>query len=93
MKNKKVDIDNNLYDYSIFEKVENTLEQKGKDYGTFYPEFVKELHVTAIYNKANRLANLTFRNQGDPNFEAIEDTILDLIGYCVLLDNARKAGR
>ena len=78
------------YNFEILDRVKETLQKKGEDYGTFFPEFVEELIVANIYNKANRLANLKFKANGKPNYEAIEDTVLDLIGYCVLLDNARK---
>lgn len=75
------------FDFSFLEEVKSTLAQKAEDYGNMSNEpFIKERTVTNLYNKAMRLCNLVF-NKKDANFESEEDTVKDMVGYCILYMN------
>ena len=76
-------------DFQLFEKVKKTVASKDNDYGEFYNHYSQELITANIFNKANRLINLVYSGK-EPNHESIDDTILDLAGYCCLLDNYRR---
>jgi len=75
------------FDFSFLEEVKSTLAKKAEDYGNMSNEpFIKERTVTNLYNKAMRLCNLVFNNK-DANFESEEDTVKDMVGYCILYMN------
>lgn len=75
------------FDCSFLQDVIETLERKAQDYGNMSSEpFIKERTVSNIYNKAARLCNLIFKSK-TPKFESIEDTVKDLVGYCILFMN------
>lgn len=79
-------------DFELFDKVKEILAKKGADYGNNnqHSPYATQLGAAKILTKAERIANIVFNNH-DTNFESLEDSILDLAGYCVLLDRALKA--
>lgn len=77
-------------DYTIFDKVKHIQMGKGMDYGNMGTEpYIRERTTANILNKALRLSNLVYNNK-TPSNESIDDTIVDLIGYCVLFNNDKK---
>jgi hypothetical protein len=82
-KDKEID----MYDFSCLDEVKQLLNKKAQDYGNMANEpFIEERAATNIFNKALRLCNLVFKSK-TANFESKDDTLRDLIGYCVLLIN------
>ena len=68
-------------------RLEETLLAKNADYGNSFASSrltnttTRERILIRLDDKFARLASLLER---DPAFESIEDTILDIAGYCVL---------
>ena len=64
-------------------------KRKNADYGNSfhdsYVEFGIIASVVRLSDKFNRLKSLTKGNH--PNFESVEDTLKDIIGYCTLTLN------
>lgn len=101
----------NVLDFGIVESDETTtitkialdivrmLEKKNKDYGDSYAILREEYgpisFVIRLSDKINRLKTLVNKPQADSD-ESLEDTIRDIIGYCLLeleyrgRKNARK---
>jgi|YNPMSStandDraft_1061717.scaffolds.fasta_scaffold01198_13 hypothetical protein len=68
----------------ILDKVHKLYIEKGKDYGDSWYALGSKGVFVYVYNKVERLKNL-FWNNKNPKFESIEDNMLDLITYSVLL--------
>jgi hypothetical protein len=68
----------------ILDKVHKLYIEKGKDYGDSWYALGSKGVFVYVYNKVERLKNL-FWNNKNPRFESIEDNMLDLITYSVLL--------
>lgn len=77
------------------DKLADTLAKKNKAYGDAFGKSLKTYgHVAALVrmsDKWNRLNNLMLNPSVDDNGESVNDTLLDLAGYCILtmaeLDN------
>lgn len=73
----------------LLEQVNNTLINKDKDYGSSFSDTRKEFGRVAIMirltDKYNRLKQL-IKNPDERKVkdETIEDTLMDLVGYCLL---------
>lgn len=67
------------------------LSRKRRDYGPGnIPRFGEKGVVVRLFDKAERLVSLVWENKA-PNFESVEDTWKDVIGYGILgLMEARK---
>lgn len=69
------------------DEIVKLLEVKNKAYGSStdmtYNIFGLNSYLVRMYDKINRLANLT-NNGGKVNDESIEDTLRDLAGYSIL---------
>ena len=67
--------------------LEDTLIKKNSDYGSSFDKSVNKfgwIYVAIeLDKKKNRLHSL-LKNKEKPNYESIEDTLLDIAGYCVL---------
>ncbi|WLT41083.1 DUF1599 domain-containing protein [Paramuribaculum intestinale] len=63
---------------------------KNHDYGNSFGETVRELGVVAgfapIMHKFNRLKNIIKGNTPLVEGETIEDTLLDMANYCIMLN-------
>jgi hypothetical protein len=77
---KKSDID------KITSEVAEILLKKDEDYGSASFDLGLNGNMVHIYDKAKRYQSLMERaNQGHtPNFESIEDTLKDIIGYAII---------
>lgn len=96
------EISNNYYnkinqvEESTFDKILNTMHElykkKNSDYGNSFnqtlDEFGEEAALIRISDKYNRLKSLY--KLGNPNFESINDTLIDLASYCVMTLAYRK---
>lgn len=75
------DLDNTI------DLLKNTLIKKNRDYGSSFDKSVNKfgwIYVAIeLDKKKNRLHSL-LKNKEKPNYESIEDTLLDIAGYCVL---------
>ena len=76
--------------HDILEELESTLIRKNKDYGNSFDDQMDEWGIVAgairISDKLNRLKQLSKpSHEQQVNDEALEDTVLDLAGYSVLL--------
>jgi len=64
-----------------------TLKKKNKDYGDSYVKSVERFGewviLVRLMDKFNRLEQLIQNNEQKVD-ESIEDTLLDLAGYCIL---------
>ncbi|MEI0843565.1 nucleotide modification associated domain-containing protein [Brachyspira pilosicoli] len=69
------------------EELKGTLIKKNRDYGSSFDKSVNKfgwIYVAIeLDKKKNRLHSL-LKNKEKPNYESIEDTLLDIAGYCVL---------
>lgn len=67
--------------------LKKTLIKKNRDYGSSFDKSVKKFGwvyvAIELDKKKNRLHSL-LKNKEKPNYESIEDTLLDIAGYCVL---------
>lgn len=71
---------------AIFNEVGETLIKKNADYGGASFDLGLIGNMVHIHDKESRFRNLVhkeFTGQ-QPNFESLEDTLKDLIGYCVI---------
>lgn len=76
----------------ILNEIGILLVKKRKDYGPGnIPRFGEKGVVVRLYDKAERLASLVWDGKA-PNFESVEDTWMDVIGYGVLglLEHRRR---
>lgn len=72
---------------NIFEEAEAILIAKGNDYGDLRKmeeEYGSTFYHIQLDNKVRRLKKLTSGKTGNPKFESINDTLIDLINYAVL---------
>jgi len=73
-----------------------TLKKKNKDYGDSYAKSVEEfgnvVSLIRLGDKFNRLKQLIQNNEQKVD-ESIEDTLLDLAGYCILELERRGRGK
>ena len=74
-------------EYLILKQLETLLIKKNKDYNSSFDRTVDEYGYVVIAirleDKINRLNNL-IKNNNEVKDESIEDTLLDIAGYCVL---------
>lgn len=84
---------NEEIDKEFLDKVLATLNKKGQDYGNNnqVSPYAMQLAAAKILTKAERLANIIY-NKHEPNFESLEDTILDLCGYAILANRGIQRG-
>lgn len=72
----------------------STLVKKNADYGDAFKNITKEdktYPCNQILTKAYRIKSLITKAD-NPNYESIEDSLKDLVGYCVLTYKALKDG-
>lgn len=61
--------------------------KKNADYGDSFHNACQEIPFYAIgkiYDKFSRLKNLTLNKNSNPNFESLEDTLIDMANYCIM---------
>lgn len=72
----------------ILKEVDELLTKKAEDYGTgsidkLWEEFGTQFFIIYLSNKLERMKNLCIHSYA--NFESLEDTIMDMIGYLTLM--------
>lgn len=67
----------------ITSRLTEILIKKNKDYGGASFDLGMTGNYVHIHDKVSRLKSLVWNNN-NPNFESAEDTLLDLMGYCVI---------
>ncbi|MEM4460760.1 MAG: nucleotide modification associated domain-containing protein [Nanopusillaceae archaeon] len=68
----------------IVKKAYSLYKAKQKDYGNSWYSLGGKGVFVYVYNKVERLKNLYWGDK-EPNFESVEDNMLDLIVYSILL--------
>lgn len=72
---------------NFFYALEEILIKKNRDYGSSFDKSINKfgwIYVAIeLDKKKNRLHSL-LKNKEKPNYESVEDTLLDIAGYCVL---------
>lgn len=70
----------------IFGEVKKTLIAKNEDYGGASFDLGLIGNMVHIHDKESRYRTLVEKKEGEisANYESIEDTLKDLIGYCVI---------
>lgn len=78
----------------IAEEVAALLDRKRQDYGVDnIRKFGSRGCMIRASDKIERLINLTWKNDTEPRYEAVEDTWLDLAGYAMLGLAELRSGR
>jgi hypothetical protein len=67
----------------ITDELSIILQKKNKDYGGASFDLGMKGNFVHIHDKAKRLRTLVWEGQAS-NFESVRDTLLDLMGYCVI---------
>ena len=83
--------------HPAFSTAQRLLNLKEQDYGEpdnakkeYFP-FGDKSYVTMVHTKAKRLVNLVEQmDEREPNFEGIDDTIIDIINYAAFYYAFRK---
>lgn len=82
---------------STVAKMTEMYKRKNHDYGDSYAKAVASLGiiggVAPIFNKCNRLVQLAKGEVPQVKDEAIEDTLLDMACYCVMLKVALEGNK
>ena len=72
---------------AILDNIQSILEKKNQDYGNSFHDTFTEFGIISsvirLNDKMKRLKTLV-KNSSEPNYESIEDTLKDIIGYTVL---------
>lgn len=75
---------------SLFDEIKDILRKKNSDYGNsfamLFQKYGFDSVIIRLSDKMNRLETLVNKKE-KPNFESIEDTLKDIIGYCALTLN------
>lgn len=73
----------------ITSEMAETYERKNNDYSDSFGQSVKEFGpvagVVRISDKFNRLKSLLSGKQQKVNDESVQDTLLDMANYCIML--------
>ncbi len=79
----------------IANEVISTLKKKNDDYGNSYikniERFGKQAMLIPMFNKLDRLESLSKKE--NQNFESFEDSLKDLIGYCLMATEYLKRSK
>lgn len=82
----------------VVNEIVSLLEKKNNDYGNSatqtYEEYGDVAFFIRISDKINRLKSLTINNKTqEVKDESIDDTVRDIIGYCLLYLEWKNSGR
>ncbi len=69
---------------TITDEVTLILLKKNQDYGGASFDLGLNGNMVHLWDKVNRLKSLIGRNKKEPNFESVEDTLNDIIGYAII---------
>lgn len=67
----------------IVDDVVEILLKKNADYGSAGMDFGTYGNMVMLWNKIKRYRTLV-ENEDDPNYESIDDTLRDIIGYAII---------
>lgn len=86
--NNIVKIDKVKEHMSICKELNDMYIKKNSDYGDSVGELYSKLGdislLTRISDKYNRLMNIFTMENGDLNYESIDDSIRDMANYCII---------
>lgn len=67
----------------ITEEITNLLIEKNKDYGSASFDLGLNGNMVHLWDKIKRYRTL-IENKAEPNFESIDDTLKDIMGYAII---------
>lgn len=65
-------------------EIKDILLKKNEDYGGASFDLGLNGNMVHLWDKVSRYRNLIKNYQDEPNFESIEDTLKDIIGYSII---------
>lgn len=68
----------------ITDEVTEILLKKNQDYGGASFDLGLNGNMVHLWDKVSRFRSLIGRDKKEPNFESLEDTLKDIIGYAVI---------
>lgn len=68
----------------ITDEVTEILLKKNQDYGGASFDLGLNGNMVHLWDKVSRFRSLIERDKKEPNFESLEDTLKDIIGYAVI---------
>ncbi|GFD93256.1 hypothetical protein KUL156_21130 [Alteromonas sp. KUL156] len=68
----------------ITDDVTEILLKKNQDYGGASFDLGLNGNMVHLWDKVSRFRSLVSKNSEKPNFESLEDTLKDIIGYAVI---------
>lgn len=68
----------------ITDDVTAILLKKNQDYGGASFDLGLNGNMVHLWDKVNRFRSLLSKDSKNPNFESIEDTLKDIIGYAII---------
>lgn len=78
----------NKYPKDITQELLDILLKKHEDYGPYNiahaPGGAMNGLLVRMHDKLARLENLTYSEESKPNYESIEDTLIDLANYAII---------
>ncbi len=69
---------------TITDNVTEILLKKNQDYGAASFDLGLNGNMVHLWDKIKRYRTLVENNDKDPNFESIEDTLKDIMGYSII---------
>lgn len=69
---------------NITDEVTEILLKKNQDYGGASFDLGLNGNMVHLWDKVSRLRSLIGCDKKEPNFESVEDTLKDIIGYAVI---------
>ena len=68
----------------ITDEVTEILLKKNQDYGGASFDLGLNGNMVHLWDKISRFRSLISKNSENPNFESLEDTLKDIIGYAII---------
>lgn len=68
----------------ITDEITSILLKKNEDYGRASFDLGLNGNMVHLWDKVSRFKSLISNNKDEPNFEGIEDTLKDIIGYAII---------
>ena len=69
---------------AITDNVTDILLKKNQDYGGASFDLGLNGNMVHLWDKIKRFKSLIENNQSEPNFEKLDDTLKDIIGYAII---------
>lgn len=69
---------------NITDEITKILLKKNQDYGSASFNLGLNGNMVHLWDKVSRYRNLIKCDKENPNFESLEDTLLDIIGYAII---------